>query len=166
MEGKRFGIGLAAGLLVGLAIVTAAGGLSSPPSWAGPLLSNSQGAVSTTYSAKMMATTSTTATSRTSTTPSLPANVGSANSTQTTNSQTSISVTTASVPPAPTSNQGSTNSASPAFSSRFSAISQQPTILNALILMPVLAAFLLGAILYRVSSRGEEPAGEGAAQSS
>ncbi len=159
MEGKKFGVGLAAGLMLGLVIVTASGGLSSSPSWSGALVSHDLGPVGTTTAAKAAVTTFTTA--------SIPPGfqTGSTNSTHGTGNQTtpSVSVTTTSLNPNSTLDQGSTQSNSPASSSRFSAIASQPLLSNALVFVPVFVAFLLGAIFYRTSSRGKERLPEGSA---
>jgi hypothetical protein len=45
------------------------------------------------------------------------------------------------------------------YSSRVENIAQQPLLSNAVILVPVLVAFLLGAFLYRLSVRNREPPG-------
>lgn len=129
MEGKRFAFGLVAGILVGIAVVTASGGLSSASGSLpilNPIRPESGQAVTTTAR-------STNQSSHTNATPV---------SALLTNATKGYFQTT--------------TPASPSFSSRLTSIAQQPLVSNAVILVPVLLAVLLGAVLYRASVREGE----------
>lgn len=141
MEGKRFAAGLVGGLLLGLVIVTAASGFtfglygsfSSVSNNAGVQLSSATGAKSTT------------------TTGSQPVSPPSQNSSNSI-SYTSGSSTTTTTSPPPTADAGSA-ALTPILSSHVGNIAQQPILTNAIIFLPVLVAFLLGAVLYRASTK-------------
>lgn len=152
MDGKRFGIGLVAGLLLGLAIVTASGGLGSASVVFGPLSPSQKGAAET---ATKTATTTVILSSTLSTsTGGLPAySVNQTNSTQgsVSNLPSSVSTSTGQSD----LNFGGSSAKSPSYSSRIVSIAQQPLLSNAVIFVPVLVAFLLGAVLYRASRRNE-----------
>ncbi|HUI23136.1 MAG TPA: hypothetical protein VLY82_01950 [Nitrososphaerales archaeon] len=182
MEGKRFGVGLAAGLLLGLALVAVSGGFGSTPlAQFGPNLgaagttemtSTSTTAVASSTIPTVIYTVSATTSNGGSSTPSL--------STNSTTPYTSASTTTFSITStstlSTTSTQAGTTSGSPAGQSagtsansatdgsvapgvkanpsHLVSILQQPIMSNAEILVPVLVAFLLGAFLYRVTREG------------
>jgi hypothetical protein len=156
MEGKKFAIGLFAGLLLGIAIITASGGLMTLPSGASPASKNTQGGSALTTTALV---TETTIVSQTETTTSVPAYVAVGNK--------SITSTTT-TPAAPGSNSlnsdltgvGTANSSTPAYSSRVQSITHQPVLTDTVVFVPVLVAFLLGALLYRASNRGKEQPSE------
>lgn len=141
MEGKRFGAGLVAGLLLGLVIVTASSGFAYGLN--GPPLSNPFGGVVS--SVKSAATTSTSTSSQTASPPSQNALNSSVNGAgrATTTTTTSSSPAVADLSPA----------SGVKFSSHVDNIAQQPILTNAFILLPVLFAFLLGAVIYRASAK-------------
>ena len=140
MEGKRFGAGLAAGLLLGLVIVTASSGFAFGLNGS-PLSNPFGGAVS---SVKSAVTTST----ATSSQPGSPLQ-NTQNATLNGAGRTTTTTTTSSSP--------AVADLSPAngvkFSSHVDSIAQQPVLTNAFILLPVLFAFLLGAVIYRASMK-------------
>jgi len=185
MEGKRFGVGLAAGLLVGLALVAVSGGFGSTPlaQFSAPGAAETKTIATSTTTLTTSSTTIPTATytvtattvSGGTSTPSSATNGTGALSTSTTTasitatttfSTTSVSAaTTTSSPPgnqsgATNSNQGVTDgSVAPRANygpSRLVSITQQPLLSNAEIIAPILVAFLLGALLYRVTIRERE----------
>ena len=176
MEGKRFGVGLAAGLLVALAIVTTAGGFGSNP--ASVLLapkSNSgmPGTVTTavtTSSVTQAATTMAAATVTYTASRSSGTAGGYTQQNSTLYPATSTATSTSTASSKTTSNSsnpasiGSLNSATsqgtPKYSSRIDSLATQPILSNAVILVPVLVAFLLGAFLYRISIRERAAAEE------
>lgn len=132
MDGRRFGVGLLAGLLFALAIVGTSGLLSpgGAPSSGSLTESNSSPTVSTTAnvpgSAAFGVVTSSTATS---TTPlnKILSNLSSAMS--------------------------AASGSGPSFSSNLASMSNLPSLSRALVLAPIAVAALLGALLYRVSTR-------------
>jgi len=180
MEGRRFGIGLAAGILLALAVVTASGGLGSTPfgSLAPAEISSTTTVAATTIATSPVITSTSTATqtfsatstvsipSTTSGSPgqSLVSNVTYPSSG--TSSSTTVSSTTSSGASlnfgSSSANQSagtSANNGSPYYMTtpsgttkptRLANIAQQPIVSNAEIVAPVLIAFLLGAFLYRV----------------
>jgi len=174
MEGKRFGIGLAAGILLALAVVTVSGGLGSSPL---ATLEPARYAASTTtvasatitVSATTATQTATSTVSITSTTSASPGQSLVSNVTYpstVTSSSATVSSTTSSV----ASNTFGSNSASQSAGTsanggtpyynlgpsgatkptQLASIAQQPIVSNAEILAPVLVAFFLGAFLYRI----------------
>jgi hypothetical protein len=161
MDGKRFGIGLAAGLLLGLAIVTASGGLGSAAVIWGPSLSSSQAGQFTATTTTNAATTIVTLTSSQSSSTSSQ----SAKSVYPTNS-TDGSVNNIPSTISTTTSQGQSDLTAgssakpPSYSSRIVSISQQPLLSNTVIFVPVLLAFLLGAVLYRASNRSKSKSDE------
>jgi hypothetical protein len=143
MEGKRFGAGLVAGLLLGLVIVTASSGFAFGLN--GSLLSNPfGGAVS---SVKSVAT----STTATSSQPASPPSQNTPNATLSGAGRTTTTTATSSSPAV--ADMGLTNGVK--FSSHVDSIAQQPILTNAFILLPVLFAFLLGAVIYRASMKRE-----------
>ena len=149
MDGKRFGVGLVAGLLLGLVIVAASSGLSF-----GLFGSFSAASYPTGGQVNYSMTTAATSTAATSTTtaqlaPSTPRS--SSNSTG--SLVTSVSSTTSG---GPWSNIIASLSTppGPAYSSRVVSIARQPLSANIVIFIPVLLAILLGAVLYVGSRRG------------
>jgi len=199
MEGKRFGVGLVAGILLALALVAVSGGLGSTPLTASfgpaaavPSSSTTTVATSTATSTTMAITTMTTTAppqsvsytlSTTSTTSggsgqSLTSNVtnqlGTATSSTTVTStvSTAFSVTTTNSSPASQSaGTAATNANDEPYNffsnsgtnepARLDSIAQQPIVSKAEVLAPVLAAFLLGAFLYRVViQERERPKGD------
>lgn len=143
MEGKRFGAGLAAGLLVALVIVTASSGFVFGLN--GSLFSNTAGGSDL---AKSATTTTTSTSSNSASAPSQNAPNSTLSSAG--RSTTSTSSTTA---PVPTVSDHGGSTTAPQFSSRVGSIAQQPFLANAFIFLPILVAFLLGAVLYRVSTK-------------
>ncbi len=142
MEGKRFGFGLAVGLLLGVAIITASGGLGALSPGVPQYYNFSKGATTTTY------------TGTTAVTSSQPIDAAVGHQTTTTTIAASQTI------PGNSSNTGlngmSSGVTTPAYSSRVESIPHQPLLIDALVFVPVLVAFLLGAVLYRASYRNRE----------
>ena len=189
MEGKRFGIGLAAGVLLALALVAVSGGLGSTPLTAsfGPAKSVSPASSTTLTTATVTMSATTTVpqtvtsaaltTSTTSGTPeaSLTSNVTypySVSSSSTTLTSTVSSVTNTASNSSPGSQTATTNTNGTLYNmitpsgtgtnkpTRLASIAQQPIVSNAEVFAPVLVAFLLGAFLYRiVVQERERPSG-------
>jgi len=177
MEGKRFGVGLAAGLLVGLALVVVSGGLG-----AGPLaqfsLQNGPAGTTAASSASTLSVTSATTPTVTYTVATTTTNGGltpsqSSNgtrvytSTSTTTFSTTLTFASSTTSGSPSGQNAATNANGgitngfPTSSGNHNPtylenITQQPIVSNAEILAPVLVAFLLGAFLYRVTVRERE----------
>ncbi|GEM_PF-6662310 len=180
MEGRRFGVGLVAGILLGLAIITVGGGLSSVPGVALFSPSASSQATSSTSMATSAATvtmSSTTLLSATSSSSSAtfggatspqqvhPSNESEVATGTTTARSSSTSIQTTAIT---TSDQGTlTNLGSnvtyaqngantPSYSSRIYNIAHQPALSDAVILLPVLVAFFAAVVLYKVSIRDKD----------
>ncbi len=158
MSGMRFGVGIAAGLLLGLAIITASAGVTLGPfaslSPAAPTQGTSFGAV-TTYTSTAAGTSTTTAV-QSSSTGAPPALV-----TSPTNSSLSSAVSSTTNPTDQKATNAGTFGSAPSansYSSKLSNLAQQPMLSDAIVFLPVLVAFIVGAILYRASSRNREPA--------
>jgi hypothetical protein len=177
MEGKRFGVGLAAGLLVGLALVAVSGGLGATPlSYFGAqgraavttaASSTSTMTVTSATSPIVTYTVATTTTSGWSSIPSQSSNGTAALSTSTTIifSVSSTSTSTTNGPPSGESVVTNTNGGTPnggfAPAANYNPtlvanIPRQAIVSNAEILAPILVAFLLGAFLYRVAVKERE----------
>lgn len=137
MRGSRFGVGLAAGVLFALAVIVASGAVSSAPSSSHQAPSGGL--------ASATATTST----LTTITGTVPAGVYTISGNQSSpGSQSGLS----------SLNSGSTSAANgqnspsvPKFSSELAAMGQLSTPARALLLTPVIAALLIGALFYRSS---------------
>jgi hypothetical protein len=143
MEGKRFGAGLAAGLLLALVIVTASSGFAFGLNGS-PLLSPFGGFASSVKNAETSTTSST----------SLPASPPSQNATSATLNGAGHTTTTTTTSSSPgLADMASANGVR--FSSHVDSIAQQPILTNAVIFLPILFAFLLGAVLYRASTKRE-----------
>jgi len=154
MDGKRFGVGLVAGLLLGLVIVAASSGLSFGLFGSFSAASYPTGGqvnYSVTTAATSTAATSTAATS--TTTAQLAPSTPRSSSNSTGSLVTSVSSTTSG---GPWSNIIASLSTppGPAYSSRVVSIARQPLSANIVIFIPVLLAILLGAVLYVGSRRG------------
>ena len=170
MEGRRFGVGLAAGLVLSLAVITASGGLNGlQGTFASPQsLGTHAGAGETTQTATNSATMSSTQTETTvlsapTTTGGQPVYAVSGNGTKTV-----ITSTTQSNPsPAPvagllTNLFGSVNGNSSKDASRVASIAQQPISTDLVVFIPLALAFLLGAAIYLASNRrNRQPDAEG-----
>lgn len=144
MEGIRFGAGLVAGLLLGVVIVTASSGFMFGLNGSS-LFSPFGGAASSVKSAP-------TSTISTTSPPASQPSQSASNSTLNGPGHTTTTTNTGSSPAA--ADMSSANG--PKFSSHVDSIAQQPILTNALIFLPVMFAFLLGAVLYRASTkRGE-----------
>jgi len=187
MEGKRFGIGLAAGLLLALLVVSASGGLGSVtgtflPAPAG----NSEGLAATSTASFTVSLTTSSVSSATptstqssvfyeTTTQSASNTLGTVAATVS-GATSSASASTSTISSAPTASSSSTTSQSipqsmqnggtgnasantPGYSSNIYSIAHQPAVSDAVIFIPVLVAFLLGAVLYRFSIREKEAPG-------
>jgi hypothetical protein len=145
MSGKRFGAGLVAGLLLGLVVVGASTGFGFTfgafGSFTAAPSSNVVSTTTQTTYGKVVAASTTTVT-LSSTAPSY------------TSINASISGVTQPSSSANSSAQALFPSArSPSFSSRIDSIAQQPVLTNAVVLLPVVVAILLGAMLYAASAR-------------
>jgi len=174
MEGKRFGVGLAAGLMVALALIAVSGGLGSTPV---TVFNEAKGSASpaastTVTSATMTLSSTTNLPNVTYTTSGVPTTTGSGENLNTNETFGSATVTTsegASSTSQP-SESAATNAASSVgglifnfnslsganLPSRLGTIAQQPATSNAEIFAPVLVAFLLGALLYRAAAPERE----------
>ena len=181
MEGRRFGVGLAAGLLVGLALVTVSGGLGPTPlayfnsegRAASTTMASSASTITETSTVPQTATVTEVSTTTTggSSLPSLNANVTSISTSTTTTTWTATSISVSDTAKSGPNNQSAaTNGNSgttfggltPAENhspSRLVNITQQPIVSSAEILVPILVAFLLGAFLNRVALREREGPG-------
>ena len=167
MEGKRFGVGLAAGLLLALALVAVSGGLGSAslPVF-GPAPAASTTTAATTTVTMSVTTTSTATYALSSTTTSLGTPLGSLSGNVTSPRQVATTTTTSPNPSqaaqtaANNANNGATYStifpSGAKNPTHIASIAQQPLTSNAVIVAPVLAAFLLGAFLYRVVVQEKE----------
>lgn len=145
MQGKRFGTGLLAGVLLGLLVVAAStgtfvaglsGSLSSAP---GQPVANASSTI-----AKAVTTATTSSATQTGQPPpqsGLNSTSGAVSNLSTTTNPTSMLFAASGV-----STHG--------FSSQLASLAQQPLLTNAIIFVPVLVAFLLGAVLYVASTRG------------
>ena len=158
MDGKRFGVGLAAGLMVGLAIITVSGGIGSSFGLYDSLGSqNGANLASSTTTEAAGLTTSTASTS--SSTSGAPAYVVTPGSNSTLTSTVSSNTYTTDQKAAHGAASGF--SANPfVFSSNIASIAQRPATSNAVVFIPVLVAFFLGAIVYRASNRSKEETDE------
>jgi hypothetical protein len=143
MEGKRFGVGLVAGLLFALVIVTASSGFTF-----GLIGSPFPSPYGGTASSLKSASTSTTATTSQ---PASPPTQSTQNATFAGSGHSTTTTTTSSSPAA--ADLGPANGAK--LSSHVDNIAQQPILTNAIIFLPVLFAFLLGAVIYRASIKRE-----------
>ncbi|MDG6900391.1 MAG: hypothetical protein JRM80_00310 [Nitrososphaerota archaeon] len=160
MDGKRFGVGLLAGLLFAIAIVGASGVASS-----GGFLPLSHASQGPSTQAATTTQTSTTATSvsrgpayavRTTSQPPVPALGNQSDLTSLNAAVTSKNSTTTAGLMVFGSRQGP--SGSPQFSSSLASMGQLSTQYRALLLAPIVAAFLIGALLYRFSHGRSEKA--------
>ncbi len=156
MEGRRFGFGLAAGLLFALAIVSAAGGFGASYSWTGslsPVHQSASPATTTTFGAA-----TTTATAVMSTTTGPPIYDVSGNTNGTSNAPQSGGSTTTTTSGTSTVPQKDLQAFAAVLTplsgaSRVNSIARQPALSSAFLLIPILVAFLIGALAYRVSNR-------------
>ncbi len=144
MQGTRFVLGLAAGLLFGFAVIISSAftfgtfgtfGTFSPASGLQNLGSNT--------STTQTASTVTGSVTANGTAPAVPASAS--NSTQATSTNSSGKVS------ASGGNVFYQSSFTPAHISRLDSIAQQPIALTAYALIPVIVAFLFGLVLYRAS---------------
>jgi len=173
MDGKRFGIGLAAGLLIGLAVVASAGGLGSTP-----VSSAVHDALRGNFGPSAAATTTTTlvtstvAGSTSTNTAGVP--VYSGNSSQSGSSGGTKAITSSTTAQGSTTGNPNTNPSTasnganqadlnalvagltPKFSSNVASIPQQAPLANVFVFVPVALAFVLGAVLYLSSRRNRE----------
>ena len=152
MEGRRFGIGIAAGLLLGFAVLTASGGLAAFSSGTSPASSSFNGPPAATTTASQAVTTATLPKTATST-GGQPAYAGGS------------SVTTTSTSPLSPSSSGSderglASTTTPVYSSRVQSIAHQPVLTDALVFVPALLALVLGAVIYKASVRSRQSVGE------
>ena len=179
MGGKRFGVGLAAGLLAGLALVAVSGGLGVTPlgqfsARAGPANNNPPASTSTltvssTTTQMATFTVSASTTYGGSSAPPLSPNETGGLYTSTSTTTVSITMTSASsTTKGSPSDQGAGQNANSGVTdggftpsgnrnpTYLTNLTQQPIVSNAEILVPVLVAFLLGAFLYRVTAKERE----------
>ena len=142
MDGRRFGVGLVAGLLFALAIVAASGLASGTSSFS-------------LAPANVASSTATSSTVTASTTATVPQG-GLYTSVNTTLSNLSSNASQASA------NAANGNGPTFTVSSSVASIDHQPLLSQALLFAPIAVAVLLGVLLYRISARGridndEEP---------
>ncbi len=167
MDGKRFGVGLAAGLLVALAIVGASGLANSPLTAsfakysAGPAVttaaSSTSFSVTSTSTAVAMTngvTTTSSSVMYTATTNTVPEGTLSNVSAATTSTSTESKSVNSSTPQGHTFGTAAQNAATQP--SNLANIPTQPVLSTGFVLVPVLVAFLLGALLYRASVGNRE----------
>ncbi len=166
MEGRRFGFGLAAGLLFALAVVSGAGGFGASYSWIGSLSPAHQGASPATTTTYAAATTTATAVMSSTTGPPYYDVNGNTNGTSNV-PQGGGSVTTTTTSGTSTVPQKDIQAMAAVLTplsgaSRVNSIAQQPALSNAFLLIPVFAAFLVGALVYRVSNGSNRESEESA----
>jgi hypothetical protein len=157
MEGKRFAVGLFAGLLLGVAIITASGGLVTLSSGAAPASKNAQGSSALTTTTLV---TETATVAQTVSTSSVPAYFNLGNKSLSSTTTTPATPGSASLNSSLSNLNGVSTSSTPAYSSRVQSIPHQPLLTDTVVFVPVFVAFLLGALLYR-ASRGKEQPSEG-----
>jgi hypothetical protein len=151
MEGKRFGVGLTAGLLLGLAVIVASSGFGTGQLYGtfGPAAPYRAGSVATSSTVTEAATTTTQSSYPVAgLTGNLTVSQGSATITTTTQGSVAFGNSTGK-----SVNQANALSS---LSSNVDNIPRQPLISNAVIFIPVFVAFVLGAALYRASRLGNE----------
>jgi hypothetical protein len=148
MEGRRFGVGLVAGLLIGLAIVAASTSLVSGQA----VLFSTPGANSATGSV-----TTTTLSATTTTRTQVPQQSGSVPPTTGGNSSYVSGVTSTT---STTSGLAKSLGLVPAFSTDLQSIARQSPAANAFLFIPVLVALFLGALAYMVSRQGKKELSE------
>jgi hypothetical protein len=181
MEGRRFGAGLAAGLLVALALVVVSGGLGATPFTALLAPSGTASPSSSTTVATLTFTMSTTTTPQaailtstaSATTSAPPGSLVSNVTTPYQPSTTTFGTVSSTITTSTLSNQNNQSAATAATNAngtpyyaaspsgtnkptRLASIAQQPIVSKAEILAPVLIAFFLGAFLYRVAVQERE----------
>ncbi len=159
MDGKRFGVGIAAGLLFGLAIISASGNLgavlNSPSAFFGPAQSGGTDHNPETNTATLTQTATSAASTSTSGQPDYF--TGGNTTKNTVNGTTTVSNSATSSAADLGSLQAIISSLTPpSNASHFTSISQQSPLTSALIFVPLLVAFLLGAVLYQKSKRNKE----------
>jgi hypothetical protein len=142
MRGKRFGMGLAAGVLLGVVVVAMSGGLGASQIPYAPAALNSATSEAT--------ATSTTTYSAESTVPATTSQ-GTSGQNSTLVFSTSVSTITSSTVPS----FSAFNAISGLPSSKIAAVAVQNPASNAFLVVPVVVAFLLGAALYRASVKGK-----------
>ena len=151
MEGKRFGFGLVAGVLLGLGVIVASAGLGAGSIY-GSLGAEGQ------FSAVTTATSSTVSTMATTTGQSSyptggivpPPVEGVTQSGATTTTQGSMVFGNSS------GNSANLQNSLSSLSSNVNSLPHQPLLSSAVIFIPVFVAFLLGAALYRASRQPNE----------
>ncbi len=157
MEGRKFGFGLAAGLLFALAVVSGAGGFGASYSWIGSLSPAHQSASPATTTTYAAATTTATAVMSSTTGQPSSYNNGASNNGTGDVPQGGGSITTTTTGTSTASQKDLVVLAAVltplSGASKVNSIAQQPALSNAFLLIPVLAAFLVGALAYRVSNR-------------
>ncbi|HKT21856.1 MAG TPA: hypothetical protein VJR06_04485 [Nitrososphaerales archaeon] len=142
MEGRQFGVGLAAGILLALTIVAASGGLGLAQTVFAPSSAQETAATTTTWV--------TTVYSATTSAPTGSVTYGGNGTAVTPATTTTASATGTS---AGSSNLllGSIQAALP--STRYAAVASQSPASNAFLIVPVLLALILGAVLYRAYAK-------------
>ena len=146
MERRRFGAGLAAGLLVGLGVVVTLSAFSFGLFGTFSSTASYPTAGLATYTA---ATSTTETTAQPGPQPAKAAN-GTLSALTNLNSSAAMQTGTSYVPLAPATGAS--------FSSRVDSIARQPILTDAVVFLPVLVALLLGALLYVASTRGRPAA--------
>jgi len=146
MDGKRFGVGLAAGLLLGLAVVVASAGFGTGSLY-GSLSSSGRYSAATSTVSSTLTEAATTTTAQ----PSYP-NGGIVPPTGKNVTEGVVTTMTEALNTfGNSSNSAGLASSLSSLSSNVATIPHQPLLSNAVVFIPVFVAFLLGAVLYRVS---------------
>jgi len=153
MEGKRFGLGLAAGVLLGLGVIVASAGLGTGS------LYGSLSSGGTYYMTAPTATSSTMTSAATVTSSQSSYPVGGIVPPGQKNETFSVETTTTQGSPAngnSAANSASIQNSLWSLSSNVNTLPRQPLLSNAAIFLPVFVAFILGAALYRASRQPDE----------
>lgn len=138
MDGTRFGVGVMVGLLLAVGVVAASGGLGSlSPYAAAPASYQTTTETATTETAYSVSGSSTGTPWGTLTPNSTSSITGNETNTVATSSNLYVQSLIGNLP-----------------SSRFAAVVTQSPTTNAILVVPVLLALLLGAVLFRASTRG------------
>ena len=154
MDGKRFGVGLATGLFLGAIIIAATGGLGTVSGLYGTFGSTHLPASQVSSTSTAIQVQTVTASATTSQAPGFAVNtsnsslnsLGSTTNTASQKADQGVAFSGAGTPPAP--------------SSKLASLPQQTVLSNAIVFLPILAALILGAILYRLSNRNGSEAAE------
>ena len=164
MDSRRFGGGLAVGILLGLVVIAATGLAAVPEAAPVTNYAATTTAPTTTFSTSSTTVFASTTSAATSTSTSVQYTYGAGQPNSTSQSATSYTVTSST----PAGVKASTATHSSPFdflqtgltslpSSSFAALSTQSPHANAFLVVPILVAFLLGAVLYRTTLKTRAP---------